>query len=431
MVKIFTQRRKFCGMIVAVVCLLLPGVVLAQIGMGSFAKTYTQDFNTLPSTGTQAELGVNAFIPDGWSIERSKSGSTIYINNGSSNTGVLYSYGNNSSTDRALGAIAAEKTGIFTYNLLLQNTSGKAITALDIAYVGEQWRCGSINTDRQSLLFTYAIAEYPSSFNLSTNINTPGWTQVPSMRFESPVIKRTAGHVNGNQVENRKQFAYTLPEVIPAGYYVMLRWVDPDELEQDHGLAIDDVQVNWHFEEEYVPLPVELTRFAANVTGQAVKLTWTTASEQNSRHFEVERSIDGKNFKGIGMVAAQGTTNLTTNYTYADEQPLAGTVYYRLRQVDADMSFAYSKVVAARVEKAATASVYPTITSALLKVELPHSQGAYQLLVYDNMGRSLLVQQLSGSYVHTLDVSHMGYGNYILVLLDEQGQKQVLRFQKN
>ncbi|SIR21357.1 T9SS type A sorting domain-containing protein [Pontibacter lucknowensis] len=400
------------------------------IEMGSFVTTYEQDFNTLPRTGTTAELGVNAFIPDGWTVLSSKiEVNTISISTGSSNTAALFSYGHTNSTDRALGALTADKVGDFAYNLLLQNTSGKTITQLDIAYAAEQWRVGSTNTDVQRLLFMYAIAEYSSSFNLTVNLKTGGWTTVPSLQFNSPKNKTTAGHIDGNIPENRKQFSYTLPEAIPDGYYVMLRWYDPDELQQDHGLAIDDVQVTWKFQPDYVPLPVELTKFTARTIGKGVELNWTTASELDSKHFEIERSTDARNFETVGIVNAMGTTSMTTNYTFHDREPLLGTSYYRLKQVDEDLSYTYYHVVAVTNRQAKTATVYPTLAQQELKVELPFAHIPYDAAVYDKMGRVVLRRNLKG-FTHSLDVSRLGHGNYTLVLSDEAGQKQTLRFLK-
>ncbi|MDO6389176.1 T9SS type A sorting domain-containing protein [Pontibacter sp. BT731] len=398
------------------------------VEMGRLVTTYTQDFNTLPSTGTQAELGVNAFIPDGWSVYRTVASNIMLVNTGSGNTGGLYSYGHTSSTDRALGALTASKTEI-TYNLLLQNTSGKTITAIDIAFAAEQWRCGSEKTDIQRLLFTYAVAAYPSNFDVTVDINTRGWTAVPSLQFNSPIIKRKAGHVDGNAPQNRKEFTYTLPEAIPDGYYVMLRWYDPDELEQDHGLAIDDVKVTWNFEPDFIPLPVELTKFTARTVGKAVKLDWTTASEHDSKHFEIERSTDAKNFSTVGIVNAQGTTSLTTNYTFQDREPLLGTSYYRLKQVDEDLTYTYYQVVAVTNQQAKAAMVYPTIAQQELRVELPLAHLTYDVAVYDKMGRMVLRQILKG-FTHSLDVSRLGHGNYTLVLSSEIGEKQTLRFLK-
>jgi hypothetical protein len=425
----FTNWRRLCGIFVVAVSFEMPLAAQERISMGTHSTSYIQDFNTLPSAAGEYEWGVTAFMPDGWSVQRSVQNNVIVANNGSSNKGDLYSYGNTGSTDRALGALTASKSGEVTYNLLLQNISGRTITELDISYVAEQWRCGSVNTDVQRLHFTYAIAEYPSSFNLTVKLNTPGWTTVPSMQFNSPVIKSTAGPVNGNLPQNRKELSYTLPEPIPDRYYVMLRWYDPNELEQDHGLAIDDVKVAWHFMQDYIPLPVELTKFTALVVAKAVELNWTTASEQDSRHFEIERSGDAKNFTIIGKVNAQGTTSLTTHYTFHDREPLLGLSYYRLKQVDEDLTYTYSSIIAVSNQQAKAAAVYPTLAQQELKVELPLAHLTYDAAVYDKMGRMVLRQSLKG-YAHTLDVSRLGHGNYTLVLSNEIGDKQTLRFLK-
>ena len=92
------------------------------------------------------------------------------------------------------------------------------------------------------------------------------------------------------------------------------------------------------------PLPVELVSFTAVGQGPAVRLAWATASEKNSLRFDVERSADGQQFARIAEVAAQGTATSPTAYAWLDRQPLAGTSYYRLRQVDRDGAFAYSPV---------------------------------------------------------------------------------------
>jgi hypothetical protein len=355
---------------------------LAQhIKMGNLVRSYTQDFNTLPSAAGEYQWDVTAFLPEGWGVHRSVQNDIIVANNGSSNKGDLYSYGNTGSSDRALGALTASKSGEVSYNLLLQNTTGRTITELDIAYVAEQWRCGSIHTDVQRLLFSYAIAEHPSSFNLTVHLNAAGWTTVPSMQFNSPVTKSTAGPVNGNLPQNRKEFSYTLPEAIPDGYYLMLRWYDPDELQQDHGLAIDDVKVTWHFEPDYIPLPVELTKFTARLVAKTIELNWTTASEQDSRHFEIERSADAKNFTTLDFVNSQGTTSLVTHYTFQDREPLLGTSYYRLKQVDEDLTYTYTNIIAVSNQQAKSASVYPTLAQQELKVELPLAH-----LTYDAAG---------------------------------------------
>lgn len=83
-------------------------------------------------------------------------------------------------------------------------------------------------------------------------------------------------------------------------------------------------------------LPVELLSFSAQKNASSVQLNWSTASEQNSAVFIVERSADGKNFEAIATVKAAGNTNEKQFYSYEDNKPIAGTSYYRLVQYDKD-----------------------------------------------------------------------------------------------
>lgn len=91
-------------------------------------------------------------------------------------------------------------------------------------------------------------------------------------------------------------------------------------------------------------LPVGLEYFKGEKSGKLVHLTWKTATEQNTRLFDIERSNNGINYSSIGTVAA---TNNATGSTYAfDDKNYSGSViYYRLKQVDQDGSYKYSNVV--------------------------------------------------------------------------------------
>ncbi|WP_281615359.1 T9SS type A sorting domain-containing protein [Flammeovirga sp. SubArs3] len=86
---------------------------------------------------------------------------------------------------------------------------------------------------------------------------------------------------------------------------------------------------------ELPDLPVELTYFNAFIENKTVALEWETASEQNASHFDVQRSADQQNWTTIGMVNAQGNSNVAVEYEFIDEAPLS-KAYYRLHQVDFD-----------------------------------------------------------------------------------------------
>ncbi len=97
-------------------------------------------------------------------------------------------------------------------------------------------------------------------------------------------------------------------------------------------------------------LPVTLSQFTAKPLGSQVSVAWSTAIELNSAYFEVERSVDVLEFNRIGRVNAAGESQTSRHYGLLDEHPLAGTSYYRLKQIDRDGTTAYSKVVAVTID---------------------------------------------------------------------------------
>jgi hypothetical protein len=95
-----------------------------------------------------------------------------------------------------------------------------------------------------------------------------------------------------------------------------------------------------------VVLPVELTSFSvAKVGGNKVAISWQTAVEINSDHFEIEKSLDGKTFVTISKVAATGNSSVSKSYSTVDVLSNTSAVtYYRLKTVDKNGEFGYSSI---------------------------------------------------------------------------------------
>lgn len=113
-----------------------------------------------------------------------------------------------------------------------------------------------------------------------------------------------------------------------------------------------------------IGLPVKMTDFTVqNENGEAV-LRWTTVSETGTDHYEIERSIDGVNFNTAGTIQGNGTTTDTKNYQYNDPVDISeNIIYYRLKIVDVDAHFTYSKIIALRLHGLAVLknfTVYPS-----------------------------------------------------------------------
>ncbi len=140
-----------------------------------------------------------------------------------------------------------------------------------------------------------------------------------------------------------------------------------------------------------VALPVELIDFQAKKVGQHVRLHWATASERNNRGFGVERSTDGHHFENIAFVEGLGNSDIRAEYTFDDlVLPSVPTIYYRLRQEDANGKTQYSPIRSVAGTRQTLAAVWPNPVDgeATLHLDLP-AESTVTAPVTDMQGRAL------------------------------------------
>ncbi len=165
-------------------------------------------------------------------------------------------------------------------------------------------------------------------------------------------------------------------------------------------------------------LPLHLIDFTAATNGNNIVLRWITAGEQNTKYFEIGRSEDGRTFSGQGQVPASGNSTEQKNYVFIDRHPPQGTNIYRLRMVDLDGSFTYSKIVTVKMDSLQnTLLVFPNPAATELTIQL-FTSGALRLRIADANGRILKEElvQSSGNVSKTLDISSLPKGVYVLIL---------------
>jgi hypothetical protein len=91
-------------------------------------------------------------------------------------------------------------------------------------------------------------------------------------------------------------------------------------------------------------LPIQLAEFTVAPQAGGAMLDWITSSEEDNLHFIIERSADTKTFDSIGLKTGTGTSLLSRQYSFFDQQPPLQTMYYRLRQVNMDGSHSFSEI---------------------------------------------------------------------------------------
>jgi len=213
--------KKFYALLTMMI--LYTGVTWGQISLSDVDVAYTQNFNTLATSGT-ANTWTDNSINAGWYSNR-----TVYIADpGTSSTGGLHSYGTGTDTERALGGLSSSSASP-NFAVRLVNNTGSTVTSFEIAFKGEQWRQ---NASAQTLTFDYQVG--------ATSISTGTWTSVTDLNFASPNTG-TAGALDGNASGNFSNISATVSVSVTDGQEIWLRWSKTGT--NSHGLAIDDFSV--------------------------------------------------------------------------------------------------------------------------------------------------------------------------------------------
>jgi hypothetical protein len=143
------------------------------------------------------------------------------------------------------------------------------------------------------------------------------------------------------------------------------------------------------------PLPITLMYFTAKQNDSQVVLQWATASEKDNAYFSLEKSRDGRQFNEIGRVTGAGTSTTKLTYEFTDDFPFGGTSYYRLKQVDLDGTFTYSRIVAVNSQVTAALRIYPNpVTQNELWVEATDVQADDMRITIHNAVGQLLLDQV-------------------------------------
>jgi hypothetical protein len=166
-----------------------------------------------------------------------------------------------------------------------------------------------------------------------------------------------------------------------------------------------------------VALAIELTDFSGKVTSeQNSLLSWTTASEQDNRQFDIEVSRDGVNFAPLGIIASQGNATHDQHYEYLHTNPQPGISFYRLKQTDLDGKYTYSKIIALNISNSLTkASVYPVPAKNVITMNFGEVITKAEISIFSADMREVKRESINGlSAKKDINISHLPPGVYFI-----------------
>jgi len=241
-------------------------------------------------------------------------------------------------------------------------------------------------------------------------------TQGQQFSHASPITNSTQFTGQGNFVSIQSGNTELKNAVVKPGIATKIRV----RVKYDPVLAITgQVYGPWRYVSDPVitdpdALPVELISFRATAVENQVQLSWATASEVNSSYFEIQRSSNGKAWDKIGEVPALQNSSSAYQYTFFDSNPLKGTSYYRLKMIDLDQTFAYSKLQSVKIKSLTT--VYPNPVVSQLKID--SKEVIRKIDVFNSSGVKVMSVENSEG-VSSIDLGGLPQGLYLIQSRDE------------
>ncbi len=241
--------------------------IIAPPAIAMSGGSYTNSFDSLSASGSSNPWQDNGTLL-GWYAAQSLAPFVITnyrASDGSLNSGGLYSFGAVGSNERALGAIPINASGDISYGLGFINDTPITLSNVVVSFTAEQWRSSDAPFPN-TLTFWYRVSPTPVT-NPEPGITT-NWMEVTNLNFTSPVVLGMGVPINGNQPSNRQIYSDVLIEglAVPPGQFVFLRWHDINDSGSDHGLAVDDLTV------EFSPLVPQLTSILLDSANSIVHL---------------------------------------------------------------------------------------------------------------------------------------------------------------
>jgi hypothetical protein len=180
-------------------------------------------------------------------------------------------------------------------------------------------------------------------------------------------------------------------------------------------------------------VPVEMTMLTAEVLNEDVLISWQTATESNNKGFKIERRKSDKNdpWNEIGFINGRGTTTEKTNYSFTDKKISSGKYKYRLKQIDLDGTFTYSKVIELEVNNPSEFSLMqnypnPFNPKTMIGYSLP-VKAKVEIRIYSSLGEYLFTiideTKEAGFFTYEFDASRLTSGTYIYQMIANDGNR--------
>ncbi|MCW3119416.1 MAG: hypothetical protein JWM28_3498 [Chitinophagaceae bacterium] len=167
------------------------------------------------------------------------------------------------------------------------------------------------------------------------------------------------------------------------------------------------------------PLPVQFGNVEAKARNCNVEVSFETFTETDNNHFVIERSRDGNSWDSLAALAGKGTSGTRTQYNYTDHFPQNGQSYYRIKQVDEDHNYKYSKILLVKNDcsSAQMIQVYPNPARDKFQIVLFKADDKAAIFIYNMAGQRMSPAITGYAGKRMVNMAGMPDGSYFLKVI--------------
>ncbi len=159
-------------------------------------------------------------------------------------------------------------------------------------------------------------------------------------------------------------------------------------------------------------LPIKLIAFNTKISNNKdIMLNWQTAVETNFDRFEIQKSVDFTTWEKIGEIKGAGNTSEKNSYEFIDTSPFIGNNYYRLKEIDLDEKFVFSKIINQEFENSGL-KIFPNPAQTLIMVDFDNTPKT-EIFIINQVGFN--VNNLVHFSAKFLDISALPNGKYFII----------------
>jgi hypothetical protein len=179
-----------------------------------------------------------------------------------------------------------------------------------------------------------------------------------------------------------------------------------------------------------VGLPVRLVSFDASLRkDNQAELHWSAVDETSCKGYYILHSADGVRFQKLSYIPSGSLKNSVNDYTYMHQLTERGRHFYKITAVNTDGTEGTNcPASSVMYDPGVILTLYPSPANDVLNISLKEPASTVEIL--DRNGKLVHQHTCDPGMLQSIDIRGFSSGYYIVMITNESGQSDMVKFSK-